>query len=148
MGWRDIRTEEALSVSTSRVDSLLAFAKTMEGKNYLPRGCSADLGFDCSGFVQYTFKQFGVNPGRSSRDQAVAGTSVVLAQAQPGDIIVFARNAESAVFHSGIVYETYPDSTIFMHSTASKGVHRTNLQTSSYWRTKVRDVRRISLVTP
>ena len=146
VGWRNIPDAALATVEReTRVDSLLAFAKTVEGQRYNFGGCSIATGFDCSGFVHVTFGHFGIDPGRTSRDQAVAGRSVVLAEAQRGDIIVFARGNDGRVFHSGIVVEASADSLVFMHATASKGVHATTLQTSDYWKNKVRDVRRLDL---
>lgn len=59
----------------------------------------AEGGFDCSGLVQYTFKQLGIDLPRVSGDQARAGRPVAsLADARPGDLIAFG----SPVNHIGI----------------------------------------------
>lgn len=56
-------------------------------------------GFDCSGLVQYTFRQLGVDLPRVSRDQARVGRAVAsLDQARPGDLVAFG----SPVDHIGI----------------------------------------------
>jgi cell wall-associated NlpC family hydrolase len=56
-------------------------------------------GFDCSGLVQYVYKQLGIDLPRVSTDQAKAGTAVSPADAQPGDLVFFERGK---VDHIGI----------------------------------------------
>lgn len=52
-------------------------------------GGSAPGGFDCSGLVQYSLKQLGVDIPRTSQDQFKAGTPVEKDQLQPGDLVFF-----------------------------------------------------------
>ena len=74
-------------------------AKQQLGKPYVWGAESPAVGFDCSGLVQHTFKQLGVELPRVSRDQARAGQAVAsLAEARPGDLIAFG----SPVDHIGI----------------------------------------------
>jgi cell wall-associated NlpC family hydrolase len=77
----------------------VAVAKRHLGTPYVWGAESPSTGFDCSGLVQYTFKQLGVDLPRVSGDQARAGRPVAsLAQARPGDLIAFG----SPVDHIGI----------------------------------------------
>lgn len=77
----------------------VALAKQQLGKPYVWGAQSPAVGFDCSGLVQHTFKQLGVDLPRVSRDQARAGRAVAsLADARPGDLIAFG----SPVDHIGI----------------------------------------------
>ena len=46
-------------------------------------------GFDCSGFTQYVFKQFGVNLPRISYQQSNAGQAIGRDQMRPGDLVFF-----------------------------------------------------------
>ncbi|MDH6139906.1 MULTISPECIES: C40 family peptidase [Kitasatospora] len=49
--------------------------------------------FDCSGLMQWSYAQAGVSLPRTSQEQATVGTAVPsLAQAQPGDLVIY--NAE------------------------------------------------------
>jgi cell wall-associated NlpC family hydrolase len=74
-------------------------AKQQLGKPYVWGAQSPSVGFDCSGLVQHTFKQLGVDLPRVSRDQARAGQPVQsLKDARPGDLIAFG----SPVNHIGI----------------------------------------------
>jgi hypothetical protein len=62
-------------------------------------GGTTPKGFDCSGLVQYVFRQVGVELPRVSRDQASAGSPVAsLADAKPGDLVFFG----APVDHVGI----------------------------------------------
>jgi cell wall-associated NlpC family hydrolase len=77
----------------------VAIAKQQLGKPYVWGAESPSVGFDCSGLVQHTFKQLGIDLPRVSRDQARAGRAVAsLADARPGDLIAFG----SPVDHIGI----------------------------------------------
>ena len=57
-------------------------------------GGTSPSGWDCSGFVQYVFAQFGVSLPRTSGAMMSVGSPVgSLAEAQPGDIIASAGHA-------------------------------------------------------
>ncbi|MFK8054925.1 MAG: C40 family peptidase [Saprospiraceae bacterium] len=127
-------------------DSLVAFAKTLEGLPYQAGGYSEESGFDCSGLVKFTFNHFGIRVGRSSRDQAREGYSIPKEDVKPGDIVLFARTSaeKTRVFHAGIVVSSNQDSLVMIHANKRNGVHVTNVTASKYWSTKQHDQRRIS----
>lgn len=50
-------------------------------------GGTTPKGFDCSGYVQYVYKQVGVSLPRTSGAQAKAGKKVSASQARPGDLV-------------------------------------------------------------
>ena len=57
-------------------------------------GGNQPSGWDCSGFVQYVFSQFGVSLPHASSSQMGVGSPVAsLAEAQPGDILVNSHHA-------------------------------------------------------
>lgn len=69
------------------------------GTPYVWGAESPEDGFDCSGLVQYVYRQAGIELPRVSRDQALAGTPVPdLASALPGDLVAF----NDPVDHIGI----------------------------------------------
>lgn len=45
-------------------------------------------GFDCSGFIQFVYAQFGVSLPHSVSGQAAAGSKIAIADALPGDIVI------------------------------------------------------------
>jgi cell wall-associated NlpC family hydrolase len=74
-------------------DMLVAKAQEQLGVPYVWGGESlAEGGFDCSGLLQWTYKQFGIDIPRVSRDQATAGRAVSAAEARPGDLVFFKRD--------------------------------------------------------
>lgn len=77
-------------ISDLRIN-LCQYAKEFIGNPYVWGGTSLTNGADCSGFVQSVFKHFGVSLPRSSREQVNVGTKISLADAQPGDLIFYAK---------------------------------------------------------
>lgn len=67
---------------------LVGFAKKFLGTPYVWGGTNPN-GFDCSGFVQYVYKKFGVNLPRISADQARAGKRVGLKDLKVGDLVAW-----------------------------------------------------------
>lgn len=69
--------------------ALAGLALQYQGYAYVWGGDSPSTGFDCSGFVQWLYGQFGVSLPHSSYAQWNDGTHVSYDQLQPGDIIFF-----------------------------------------------------------
>ena len=78
-------------VSDVRVD-LVNYAKQFLGNPYVWGGTSLTNGADCSGFVQSIFKKYGVSLPRTSSAQSAVGSKVSLSDAQPGDLVFYAKN--------------------------------------------------------
>ena len=85
-----IRTGEIPSrgASVGRGAEVLEFGRRFLGTPYRYGG-SSPSGFDCSGFVYYCYKQFGVSLNRTAADMMSNGTWVAKAELQPGDIVGF-----------------------------------------------------------
>lgn len=96
---------------------VLATADRYLGVKYVYGG-STPRGFDCSGFVQYVFRQHGVSLPRTSRQQAAVGTRAAARASalRPGDLMLFASNG-SRVDHVAI----YAGNDRIVHSTSSGG---------------------------
>lgn len=61
---------------------------------YVWGGTSWDKGMDCSGFVQQTFKQVGINLPRTSEQQASFCKKIDKKDAKPGDLIFFDEHGD------------------------------------------------------
>ncbi|HEV7333180.1 MAG TPA: C40 family peptidase [Flavisolibacter sp.] len=113
-------------------DEVVNFAKTLMGVPYLYASADPAKGFDCSGFITYVFKHFGIVVPRSSIDFTHVGKEVGAKDARPGDLILFTGtdSLEKFVGHMGIVVSN-TDSLRFIHSTSGKanGVTITPLNT-------------------
>lgn len=73
--------------------ALADYALQFQGYPYVAGG-NAPSGWDCSGFVQWVFAQFGVSLPHYSGAQMSVGTAVgSIAEAAPGDIIVNTQHA-------------------------------------------------------
>ena len=78
-------------VSDVRVD-LVQYAKQFIGNPYVWGGTSLTNGADCSGFTMSIFKKYGINLPHHAASQANLGTKISLAEAQPGDLVFYAKN--------------------------------------------------------
>jgi cell wall-associated NlpC family hydrolase len=61
---------------------------------------STPYGWDCSGMVKWTYKQFGIELPHSANKQAHIGTRV--SEPKLGDIVVMAYRGSTNFYHSGI----------------------------------------------
>lgn len=60
-------------------------------------GTSLTQGADCSGFVQSIYREFGYSLPRVAADQAQCGMKIAVEDAQPGDLIFYAKGGE--IYH-------------------------------------------------
>lgn len=131
---KDDRTPVA-SRGTSRIESILEYAKSFSGVPYLYGGQSPK-GFDCSGYILYVFKNFGINLPRTAAGQFYQGWRVNASDARPGDIIAFGSN--QAITHTGI----YLGGGKFISSTSSHGVDISSVN-GPYWNERLYGYSRI-----
>ncbi|WP_181186164.1 C40 family peptidase [Alkalicoccus urumqiensis] len=113
-----------------------------EAHNYMGTpysfGGDTPAAFDCSGFVQHVYEQFGIDLPRTSRDQANAGTYVAKSDLRPGDIVFYQGTWRDGVSHNGI----YIGNNQMIHASRSRGVSVVSLD-NSYWAPKYHSARRI-----
>lgn len=112
---------------------VVQYALGLQGTGYRYAGTSPRTGFDCSGFTSYVLKHFRITVSPASSAQSTEGVSVALNAVQPGDIIVFGRNARD-IQHVALVVERSQAGIVVVHSTTSRGVIRENISTSTYWK--------------
>ncbi|CAM5270335.1 Glycoside hydrolase OS=Streptomyces tendae OX=1932 GN=GUR47_16770 PE=3 SV=1 [Streptomyces tendae] len=72
----------------TKAEKAIAFARAQIGKPYV-WGATGPDSYDCSGLTQAAWKAAGVTLPRVTYDQVNAGTTVSVAQAQPGDLVFF-----------------------------------------------------------
>jgi hypothetical protein len=72
---------------TTAGTAIAAFAESFNGAKYVYGGTSPTTGWDCSGFVQYVYKHFGINLPRTSEQQWAATQHVSSSNLAPGDLV-------------------------------------------------------------
>lgn len=119
--------------SLNRV-TLVSFAKTLIGIPYQYGSINPEKGFDCSGFITYTFNHFNFPVPRSSVDFTNYGKEISFASAQPGDLILFTGtdSTKRIVGHMGILTQTR-DSIKFIQSTSGKAYGVTITPLNKYY---------------
>lgn len=117
----------ALKGDNNTASQIIANAKKHLGTPYVWGGTSPS-GFDCSGFVQYVFKQSGISLPRSTTDQVKVGTYVSKSNLKPGDLVFLQNTYRQGVSHVGI----YIGDGKMIHASSSKGVVTSSLSTSYY----------------
>lgn len=85
-------------------DDIFGNAVVEETKKYLGVpyvwGGTTPRGFDCSGLVQYVYRNLGIELNRVSQDQVKQGMPLTREQLMPGDLVFFEKNGD--VHHVGI----------------------------------------------
>lgn len=96
---------------------VVALAQGMLGQRVVWGGASPAQGFDCSGLVQYVFRQAGIALPRTADLQFLEGIPVFPGMLQPGDLVYY-TTYEPGASHVGI----YIGRGKFIHTSYSKGV--------------------------
>ncbi|MGG4505052.1 C40 family peptidase [Heyndrickxia sporothermodurans] len=123
------------SSATYSAKNVIKEAKKHIGTPYKWGGVTPK-GFDCSGFVYYSFKKNGKKLPHSSSAMYKKGTKVKKSKLKPGDLIFFKTNGRS-ISHVAI----YIGKNKVIHS-VSKGVKIDNLK-SYYWKTRYVGAKRL-----
>lgn len=100
-------------------------------------GGTTTKGFDCSGYVQYVFKNCKAKLPRLADEQALQGIFVTQKQLRPGDLVFFTTYAPGAS-HVGI----YAGDGQFWSASSSKGVILSSLK-EEYWKQRYFGARRV-----
>lgn len=104
-GTEDTQAENTVSTPGQNV---VDYAKNFIGVPYVYGG-STPSGFDCSGFVQYVYKNFAISLPRTSYSQMYAGYAVSTAEMEPGDIIVFRGGGHVGIYVGDDMYIHAPN---------------------------------------
>lgn len=97
------RSEEEFTVNVLKNEismGIVDIAYSLLGKPYL-LGAHGPYAFDCSGFIQYLYSQFGINISCGSSTQLYDGFAVSYDEVLPGDIISWGYN-DSLATHSSL----------------------------------------------
>src|SRR5258706_9548637 len=118
--------------------ALVGTALALRGVPYRDGGADPK-GFDCSGFTQYVFAQYGVPLPRAVREQFRFGKNVKAGDLEPGDLVFF-TTTEPGASHVAIAVGTDQ----FVHAPSSTGAVRVERLSSSYWATRFVGARRVT----
>lgn len=114
--------EKSYSIEKSGATALTDFAETLKGISYKYGAADPKRGFDCSGFINYVYKQFNITVPRASREFTNFAKEIKLNEARRGDLILFTGtdSTKRVVGHMGIITSNNGKSHEFIHSTSGK----------------------------
>jgi len=117
------------STASGTRQQIIDYAAKFLGCKYVYGG-NTPSGFDCSGYVKYVFKHFGVELTRTSANQYANSVKIKKSELKIGDLVFFSQNAGSSkVGHVGI----YVGGGQFIHAAApGKGVRYDSLNSTYY----------------
>lgn len=127
-------------------EEIISYAMNFLGIRYRSSGKSPKIGFDCSGFTGYIFRNFGMRLKASSPAQAMEGKKVPLSQAREGDLAFFGRKGRKGkilVNHAAIVISRPGEPLAIIHSASNKGIVITRVNESRYWRNSLLFVKNV-----
>ena len=122
-----------------QANDVLIRAISLVGTPYVWGGNTPDSGFDCSGLVNYVFRDMlDLRLPRTSRELSVlASPSVEAPSLATGDLVFFASGGQ--VTHVGI----YVGDGRYVHAPRTGGVVRLERLDGAYWQTRYAGARRV-----
>nr|WP_202523707.1 NlpC/P60 family protein [Kitasatospora sp. SID7827] len=111
--------------SSDRAGAALAAAISKIGSPYV-YGSTGPGTFDCSGLMYWSWRQAGVTLPRTSQEQASAGRRVSLADARPGDLVIFYNDRHHVGMYAGggvVVHAPYPGARVRYESVGAMPVN-------------------------
>lgn len=117
-------------------DKIIDFARSLTGIRYKYASSSPKTGFDCSGFINYVFRQFSISVPRSSAAFDGTGQSVQLEKVRRGDLILFTGTNPKVrkIGHIGMVVSQPGEPLRFIHSTSGKAYGVTETEMNDKYR--------------
>ncbi len=110
--------------NASLASQIIAYSKNFLGVPYVWGG-TTPAGFDCSGFVQYVFRHFGIYLPRTTYSQIAMGRSVSRANLAPGDLVFFRSAGHVGIYVGNNQYIHAPQTgrTISIDSMANRTLY-------------------------
>ncbi|MFJ5924092.1 NlpC/P60 family protein [Kitasatospora sp. NPDC092948] len=108
------RAAAALNAAVSRIGSPYVY------------GSTGPASFDCSGLMYWAWRQAGVTLPRTSQGQASAGRRVSLAEARPGDLVIFFKDRHHVGMYAGggvVVHAPHPGARVRYESVGAMPVN-------------------------
>ena len=128
---RDLGKKETIREEITRL------ARKYLGIRYRSSGKNPRVGFDCSGFTGFVFRQLGINLRSSSPAQAMEGKKISYPNARKGDLAFFGHRGRKGRFyvnHAAIVISEPGEPLSIIHSASRKGIVITRVNEDPYWR--------------
>lgn len=135
-GWGAEETGAASSVA----ERAASIALSMVGRPYRYGKASAEAGFDCSGLVQYSYREAGLDIPRTTDAQWQISAPVNGLRLRRGDLLFFDQEGRKNS-HMGI----YLGNGEFVHAPSSGKRVRTDRLDSFYWRRHFSEARRLEI---
>ena len=129
-----------LSQKDSIGSEAATYAAKLVGTRYQYGGASPLTGFDCSGLVQFSYREAGISLPRTTEEQRRASRVIPRADLQPGDLVFFDHEGLKNS-HVGV----YIGDGSFVHAPSTgKDVRRDRLD-SPYWKKHISETRRLAI---
>jgi cell wall-associated NlpC family hydrolase len=119
---------------SEQAQKLLNEAQKHIGVPYKEAGTDP-TGFDCSGFTCYVFEKQGVKLPRRAMDQFKFCEAIDPEKATAGDLVFFTNGSQ--INHVGILISEKGAPKQMIHSSSSIGISIVEIETSSYWQTRI-----------
>jgi cell wall-associated NlpC family hydrolase len=126
-------------VSASAADKAATKAASLIGKPYKFGGATPSSGFDCSGLVQYSFRQAGVHLPHNTDQQRHTSRHVQVSDLRRGDLIFFDQEGKKNS-HVGI----YLGRGMFVHAPSTGKTVRSDRLDAPYWKKHLSEIRRVA----
>lgn len=102
LGGLTMNCENVVTAGNETLQVILEEMFKYNGDAYVWAGFTPQMGFDCSGLMQWAFKKAGISLPRTSYEQYKFAQPVTKDQLQPGDLIFFKTASYNPVTHVGI----------------------------------------------
>ncbi len=119
------------AVSAAAADDMVMTALTLMGTPYRFGGSSPEQGFDCSGLVQYIYRDISrvTLPRTAAEMSNLAGRDVTTQELTVGDLIFFRLNNSRSINHVAV----YIGDSRFIHAPRTGSVVRIDKLDNRYW---------------